>query len=310
MTSEGWELQEGLRLAGWTLAGVGYGDHCNDVPTLLDRFKPTHVFVQDKRDWDPNNDGAYDKTLGFTNIEALANYSGHVSAPVKDAGSVVDYQKQFIEQIRPDAVVVYYHPQSVLPLSRFLEGHTLVRTYHSIDREVVDAVNLKLNRRRAVVSGATNRRVYPLRSLAFMAHGQLDIDRIFHPGYGNGGRRTPDYLRQLSEYKVHLATASKYGFALRKIIESVAVGCTPVTDLPAYDVLPEIDGALVRVDHNCGLTGLRAAIDRALDLWNFEERMEWARKAWAYYDWRIMGQRLSENLCLTKLRGRKQLEVA
>jgi hypothetical protein len=46
----------------------------------------------------------------------------------------------------------------------------------------------------------------------------------------------------------HVATASSYHFALRKIIESVACGCTPVTNLPAYDVLPEIDPVLVRID--------------------------------------------------------------
>ena len=72
-------------------------------------------------------------------------------------------------------------------------------------------------------------------------------DLLEHPGYGNPGSQVETYVKALREYRVHLATASKYGFALRKIIESVAIGCTPVTNLPTYDVLPEIDGALKRI---------------------------------------------------------------
>jgi hypothetical protein len=96
-----------------------------------------------------------------------------------------------------------------------------------------------------MVSGAASN-AYPLRQRVIRDALDLGVDVLRHPGYGNQGPRTPEYMRHLAGYKVHVATASMYGFALRKIIESVAMGCTVVTDLPAYDVLPEIDGALVQ----------------------------------------------------------------
>ena len=88
---------------------------------------------------------------------------------------------------------------------------------------------------------------YPLRQRAVRDRVVLGLDVLRHPGYGNRGAVTPAYCRELARYRVSVATASMYGFALRKIIEAVAVGCTVITDLPAYDVLPEIDAALIRV---------------------------------------------------------------
>lgn len=291
-SDEGQQLQFGLQHAGWTLCGTGYGDDCHDVAALLDRHLPEAVFVQDMRDMDPANDGCYDKTVGFHNLSALRDYPGFVVAPLKDAGSMHDYQRRFLDDIGADACVIYYHPQSVLAAGDWA-GRRFIRTWHSADAELIGEIPMAADRKRGIVTGAIGKRVYPVRSKVFRHADRVGIDTLKHPGYGNAGRHTPDYLRTLAGYKVHVATASKYGFALRKIIESVAVGCTPVTDLPEYDVLPEIDGALLRIRPGAALWEVTDAVNRAERQWDLDERMAWAEKARKWYDWRAMGTRLS-----------------
>jgi hypothetical protein len=89
-----------------------------------------------------------------------------------------------------------------------------------------------------------------------------------------------------------VATASRYGFALRKIVESVAMGATPITDLPAYDVLPEIDQALVRISPVATLAELKEAIDTAERAWNLDRALYFAESARHFYDYRKIGKRL------------------
>jgi hypothetical protein len=295
-TDEGEQLQAGLALHGWVMSGRGYDDVL-DCSEMLARYAPEMVFVQDKRDWDPQSGGAFRKDLGFVNLEALAARPDVFKiCPVKDAGTSVPYQHQFCKEVGADVVLTYYHDKSVDLCSGFLGRYKKLRVYHSVDSELIRSMNLLGPRARAVVSGATSHVIYPLRERAFRQSAELGVYRHGHPGYGNRGNNTPNYLGVIAGFKVHLATASKFGFALRKIIESVAVGCTPVTDLPAYDVLPEIDGALVRVDPKIGNRALRAVIDRAERLWRLEERMEWSRKALEFYDWKAQGRRTADAL--------------
>lgn len=296
-TDEGDQFQRGLAAAGWALAGAGYGDGCTDVPTLLDRFQPEAVVVHDKRDWSPDSPGCFRKDVGFQRLWQLRTRPEIFRAGIlKDAGSALAYHRSFFEEIAADAGVVYYYPPAVRRLNSWLGPRRhLLRVYHSVDSSLCAQLDLAGARRRAVVTGACSG-AYPLRSKLFrmVASGAAgDIEAVGHPGYHNRGPHTPAYLRLLAGFKVHVATASRFGFALRKIIESVAVGATPVTNLLAEDALPEIDGALVRISPEAGWKELLAAVDRAAEEWNLAERMEWARKAWGFYDWRTSGLRLA-----------------
>ena len=292
MTSEGHELQCGLEHAGWTLAGQGFGDGSRDTPYLLERWKPDVVLVQDKRDWDPAM-GAFRRDLEFFRLGELAKCSDIFRlAVIKDAGSVVDYHRGFAEQIQADALVTYYHDWSVVAAAPWMQAYPLIRTYHSVDADLIGRLNLAERRSRAVVSGALNAKVYPLRESVVRHADELGCAVIRHPGYANSGHRTPEYLRTLAGYRVSVATASKYGFALRKVIEAVAVGATPITDLPVEDRLPVIDDALFRVPANATLADIRAAIDIADSEWDLEERLEFARRACDFYDYRAIGRRL------------------
>ena len=294
MTNEGDQFQEGLRAAGWTLAGVGY-DGLSDVPEILDRYQPEQVVVHDKRDWDPKSDIAFRKDLGFERLSALQTFRGFKAVVVKDAASSIDYQRNFYQEVGADAAIVYYHENSVRRHATWLDGKALIRTYHTLDPDDYADVPMDVARRVGLVSGAVAK-CYPLRQRVVANARRLGLAVLKHPGYGNKGSAVRTYLEQLACYKVHVATASAYGFALRKIIESVAMGCTVVTDLPAYDVLPEIDGALIRVSRDLPAEHLRQVIADAASQWHSDERMAWAMKARAFYDYRAMGARLAARL--------------
>lgn len=309
MTDEGLQLQEGLHHAGWALAGKGFPGYRagwspsiyaeGDIPALLGRLNPEIVFVQDPRDWDPlAGEGCFDPTIAFTGLDYLRReYGGFTATVIKDAGTYQHYQHMMALRLGVKAVVIYYSPVAVLAVAPWLTRWPLIRTYHSIDADRCEELfPIEGERKRALVSGALNETFYPLRARAAEERFMLDIDLMVHPGYGAIGNHTLRYLDALSNYKVHLATASKFGFALRKIIESVAMGCTPITDLPAADELPEIDGALVRVPADIPLPALREIIDIHERRWDLGERLYWAERAWQYYDWRPMGKRLSDAL--------------
>ncbi len=292
-SDEGLQLQAGLEHAGWTLAGSGYGDGCKDVPELLERHRPRMVLVHDKRDWDTASKIAFRDDIAFTGLSALRDREQIFRAVVvKDAAGWQDYHRRFCEETGADAVVVYYHPSSVVRVAPWIEPYALIRTWHSVGAQLLDSIPFGSGRAGVLVSGARGR-CYPVREVAFRAAGRLGWQTLAHPGYSNAGTHTPEYLRRLFAFRVHVATASSYGFALRKIIESVACGCTPVTDLPEYDRLPAIDGALVRMRPGASEEELVSAVRQAEREWHPAERLEWARRARDWYDWREMGTRLA-----------------
>ena len=93
-----------------------------------------------------------------------------------------------------------------------------------------------------------------------------------------------------------ICTASIYGYALRKIIEATACGCVVVTDLPSDEVLPLIDGNLVRVRPDIPPRGMARLLLELYDGYNAERQAEFSRLARVYYDWRTSGLRLAHDI--------------
>lgn len=298
-STEGDELQRGLEHAGWTLAGVGYGDGCAHVPTLLERHAPDAVFVQDVRDWSPKSNISFRKDVGFARVDALGLSGLPVFTVVKDAWGWADLQGGFFAAANVAASACYYDEDVVRDAAGgWLDPYPLVRIHHSVDADAIKAMLAeRAPRRRGIVTGAVNPHIYPLRTTAFANAARLGIDTRKHPGYQNKRADTPDYLRALCSYKVSVATSAKWAAAFRKIIESVACGCATITTLPAWDVLPEIDGALIRITPDATMRMLKDAIDAAEAAWDEDRAMYWAARALAYYDWRAAGERLSARLC-------------
>ena len=148
------------------------------------------------------------------------------------------------------------------------------------------------DRRGAILSGARNGYVYPLREwLAIHAEG-IGLEVRPHPGYGNGGADVGNYLRDLSRHRVSVATASRYRFALRKILEGVACGCVVVTDLPEWDPLPVIDPALERIDPAAAhcTAEIAALIEHLCHEYPAEACRAYAAAAASWYDYRARGR--------------------
>ena len=283
VTSEGEQLQAGLQLAGFTLVGHGY-DGLTDVRSILAKYDPKVVVIQAREDWDKNSAGCFDKQVSYTNIGALATHPCFKVHVVKDCAGTHDRRKAWCEEVKADAVLIYYHPKSVLANSPWLAEYPLLRHRHTIDPADLDWKNDPI-RLRGVVSGAISQRVYPLRTLASNSAMMFGLQKLKHPGYGNLGSRSADYIRQLSRFKVSVACSSVYGFSLRKITESAAAGCIVVTDLPEYDDLPHLNDALVRVRRGAQHNELRMAINDAARKWTAFAADHQRNMAIAHYDY-------------------------
>lgn len=297
MSSEGWQLQEGLREAGYTLYGKGYPQEQQDAREILQTAQPLVTIVQDKREWDPANNACYDKTAPFFHTDQLAADPHTFRLTIyKDLQNRPDYHRDASREIGAHAWIIYYHPQLAVHLSGFVRPQHLIRTYHSLDPQVVPAFYTK-PRRLALISGAISERFYPLRSRIWKHLRQLPgVEKLNHPGYHARGTATNNYLQLLSRFKVAICTASVFGYALRKIVEATACGCVVVTDLPQDEVLPEIDENLVRIHPGIPLSQLRRVIESAGNNYNLERQRQLAARAIAWYDYRRLGRQLAEDI--------------
>ncbi|NQV85923.1 MAG: hypothetical protein HQ492_02480 [Woeseiaceae bacterium] len=101
---------------------------------------------------------------------------------------------------------------------------------------------------RVILTGSTERSVYPLRNSAEKAISQKMIRGGFtrrHPGYRLRNRaeinaQFIDYLKALSGAKVSICCSSIYKYPLAKMIESAACGCVVATDKPYCDRFEEL----------------------------------------------------------------------
>lgn len=241
MTDEGEQLQEGLKHAGWILSGAGY-DGITDVKDMLNKYKPDMVFIQDPRDWDAKKFSCFDKRYRWDNWGVLKNYNGFKIGVVKDAGSLQDYQQLKAEEMGYNAIVHYYNYLSVSKYSQWVKAYKCIRHYHTVDRDLISRLAEKPPERKnkAVISGAIYEPVYPVRARIVEAikNNEYDIadyvDFIKHPGYNANGSVQEEYYKTLAEYKISIATASKYDFELRKIVEGVCMGCNVMTNCITY----------------------------------------------------------------------------
>ena len=302
-TDEGWQLFAGLEHADWTLVGHALPNSLTNVPAILDAFKPSTVLLQDKREWEGRTAGGpaagYNNQERFSSVEALLQRPDVFKLTVlKDAQNSPQYHCHSAEEIGCHAWVVYYHPRIVKHLAPFVRERHLVKTWHSVDRDIVPPFRAFTRTDRCIASGAISG-AYPLRTQVrgWAGRGELpDVDWIPHPGYGRDKCHTPEYLRRLSEYKVAICTSSIYGYALRKIVEATACGCRVITDLPEDEVMPEIDGNLVRVDPAIRPREMREIVRKEIADWEpwAQERMASRAKEW--YDFREVGQRLTNDI--------------
>jgi hypothetical protein len=215
---------------------------------------------------------------------------------LKDAHQRADYHRASAEAMGCHAWVVYYHPLVVWHLAPYVRPRHLVRTYHTVDSDAVPGYGVSERKGGCLFSGAVSS-AYPLRQTVVRNLDRLHyLTYLRHPGYHRNGCQTPEYLSTLSRFRAAICTASRYGYALRKIVEATACGCVVITDLPEDEVLPEIDGNLVRVHPDIPVRVLQNVITDCIEEYNPERQAEFVRRACAYYDYRTTGRRLANDI--------------
>lgn len=301
MTSETWQLQLGLQAAGYTLCGRGLTVDTTDCRELA-ALKPAVAVIMDKREWDPQKPGCFDKQAEFKHVDALTQDPEVFRLTVlKDAHQDPDYHREASRQLNVHAWIVYYNAETVFRLCPWLRLSHLLRTLHSVASEEIPLFEDARNP--AIVSGALGRGVYDFRQRIHGASrrgelGEVDSTCGSHPGYHARGCHTPVYLQILNRYKVSICTASVYGYALRKLMESLACGCRVITDLAGDDGILPCPGVRT-VPRTISMADLRRVIAAEIERWNPVEQRCLAHQAQLAFDYRTLCADLSRQInCL------------
>ena len=293
-TDEGWQIMQSLESVGYRLHGYGL-DGVTNARVIVDQ-NPGVVVVQDKREWDVSEGDFREPKAKFDNITFLKEHSQIFKLTIlKDSQHDNSYHKLSADEMGVHAWIIYYHPAIVQWLSPFVRPEHLIRTYHSLDKYLVPEFSME-GRQGCFLSGATAP-VYPLRQRLIDQRRFLpQTTYLPHPGYHRDGCCTPVFLKTLSQFKVSICTSSIYGYALRKIFESVACGCVVITDLPTDEILPEIDSVLVRVPHEATVRDVAQVMQESLDNYDADKQKHFAELAKNYYDYRASGVRLVQDI--------------
>jgi hypothetical protein len=312
-TDEGYQITAGLAHNGYQLCGhniltSNYTDadifirrrpNLVDLEEILAFTDPSVVVVQDKREWHLSGPRDFrDPNAEFRRVYLLKNRPDIFKLTIlKDAHHRPEYHRDSADEIGCHAWIIYYHPRIVSHLASYIRPNHLIRTYHTIDKDLVPNYHSTLSSREGcLISGAVSS-VYPLRKSLIDNLSLLPkCDYLRHPGYHRKGCATPAYLKILSDYKVAICTSSIYGYALRKIIEATACGCIVLTDLPSDDILPYIDENLVRITPDFSPIRIGRILNEILRSYNPERQEKFSNLAKQYYDYRVIGKKLANDI--------------
>lgn len=288
MTDEGMQIFLGLQHAGYSLWGHNFPNNDTDVRRILAATNPDIIVIQDKREWDTRAGDFRDPLARFNDHGDLRRHRAMKVTILKDAHQRPEYHKQAAKEMGVHLHIIYYYEPYVRKLAPYLDK--VVRTYHTIDKEVVPKYDTRDGY--ALLSGAVSN-AYPLRERLFRRP-PANVVCLKHPGYHRQGSATPKYLETLSQFRIAICTCSIYKYALRKIIEATACGCRVITDLPQEDCLPGIDENLVRIDSNATTKEIQDLVAKLYNSYKWQDQLHFSNIAKEWYDYRAMGQRLSD----------------
>ena len=298
-TDEGYQIYQGLASAGYYLYAGMATDALHqerDVRWIMREPHPHTIVLQDKREWEGlTASKGFDNRESFINVKALKGRHDVFKLTIlKDAQNRNAYHHESADEIGCHAWIVYYHSRIIKHVAPFVRERHLVRTYHTVDKDIVPPYTDKNRKNKALLSGAISG-AYPLRQRLHKASaGKWDYR--MHPGYGRTRCDTPEYIKALSHYKVAICTASKYGYATRKIIEATAAGCRVITDLPSNDILPGIDDNLTRVNPTSSASQIAQLVDALVKSYDPIDQYNYSEIAKTYYDYRKMGKKLADDI--------------
>jgi hypothetical protein len=294
MTDEGWQITAGLAKAGYTHCGYGLPCGMTDCHFIVRDVKPGIVVMQDKREWFPQGDFREPKAQ-FRNLDAFRNNKAILRLTVlKDAQQRPQWHREAAEELGVHGWIVYYNPRIVNHLAPYTRAGHLIRTWHTVDADKVPDYSDK-GRQGCLFSGAISN-AYPERQ-HLLAHRGLAASVLPHPGYHRKGCNTPGFMQHLSRFKISICTCSRYGYALRKIVESTACGCAVLTDLPIDEYIPGIDENLTRVNfREMSLMEIDEVILGMEAKYSPERQKFFADRATLLYDYRQVTSKLAYDI--------------
>lgn len=301
-----WLCQRGFESAGYRSAGYGCPPPeigTTDVERIVKATDPEVVLFWPRYEWD-HEEWLTSEVIPehkFQNWEYLLTRPDILRVTVlHDAATNRKEQHQWHKDFQPHVYLCWYHQTAVRMFNPHVLPEQYLRTYHVLDGEFISLNRpyLRENRKPCVIAGARNDDVYPLRGKVheWIAEGVIPSETIKHPGYAQLGSTSNSFLSLLSQYRVAICTCSVYGFALRKIFEATAAGCKVITDLPAQDQLPGIEGNLTRVSADIYPHELRELIDHLASDYNPNIQAMYATRAWGLYDYRAECNRVAQDL--------------
>jgi hypothetical protein len=296
-TDEAWQFQLGLREAGWVLCGRGLDVDETDVAKLVERFDPRAVVLQDRKEWEGR--GWRNPLDRLTNWDCLRRRGDILRLSVLKEPAGSEQCEDMGARAGIDGWICYYHQDAVTRFAPWARRDRMIRTHHSIDASAVPPFSAE-GRAGCLLSGYVGRsvvRTYPLRTILFERWQELpESTKLDHPGYGEIGCRSGEFLKTLSQHKVAICTASIHDLLLRKIVEASACGCLVVTNLSTADIPLEITENMVRVHPSAWFDDVQVACKRALSAWNPEVQERISRGVKFWYDWRAVGKRLDRDI--------------
>lgn len=296
ITDEGWQLQEGLAKSDYYLCGKDLAVNTVDVKQILNAFNVKTVVIQDPKEWDIGPLGFRDKTAKFQNIDALINRHDIFKVMItRDVHQRPVWYKRYSDMLGIHAWTTYYHPLIAARVAPYIRPEHLLRTYHSVNLDDIPEFNeYRLD---SLISGYNLSSLYPLRSRIIRSKSVIPgLNYLQHPGYSLGKCYTREYLQILDRYKVSICTCSKYGYALRKIIESVICGCIAVTNLPEDEKLPIIDDYLFRISSDTNMSDLGKIIVNLYNHYDNGIQKDVIEKAKLFYGYQNLGSILANDI--------------
>ena len=300
-TDEGWQITHGLSLNGYRHCGHMLEEKETDVANLIEKHHPGTIVVQDVREWDVQSNDFRDKEARFTRVESMKSEESLFRVTVlKDSHQRPEYHSRESDRIGVHAWIVYYNDRIVKHLAPYVRPQHLIRTTHSIDSLTVPDFS---NDRpfNCLFSGAVSG-AYPLRQRMLTFRKYLPMHVHNHPGYHRNGCVVPDFLKLLNQFKVSICTSSRYGYSLRKLIESTACGCRVITDLPVDEILPVVEENLIRISPMASRIEMKRVIEVVVNSYDYEKQRDLAKRAIEHYDYRAVCSRLANDIQTMKER--------
>ena len=299
-------LQRGMEQAGWISAGYGMrGPRRHDstnVEEVLRIYRPRAVLLWPRWQWD----WAVGHHHGIGPEHCLQNWHRLLDdestlrvTVLRDAAALPDEHRRWHDEFRPHRYLVWHHARSVRRLWPGIAEVQLIRTRHTVDAALLAEIGDAPSRPgTCVLFGEIQPDEHPLlwRLHEAIRHGRTCglIDEFPPRDYSLGQSESVGHVQRLSAYKVAICGASAHRFCVREIFEATLAGCIVITDLPRWDMVPWIDGNLIRVPTFAPVPELLKIIKRAADEWNPAKQRRYAAWTAQHHDYRVRGREVAE----------------